>query len=55
MSQGSQRIAYLFGKAYWWDREPDGRLTLQPAVWINGPGLRERLASPRRRPGTGPG
>lgn len=32
-----QRVAYLFGKAYWWDRGPDGRLTLQPALWLRPP------------------
>lgn len=48
----SQRVAYLFGKAYWWDREPDGRLALQPAAWINAPALREQLAAAHRRPGT---
>ncbi|WP_333742709.1 hypothetical protein [Streptomyces ardesiacus] len=33
----AHRIVYLFGRAYWWDRDPDGRLALQPAVWINAP------------------
>ncbi|WP_329616495.1 hypothetical protein OG244_28615 [Streptomyces brevispora] len=42
MSRNNQRIAYLFGKTYWWDRDPDGRLTLQPAVWINAPARRAR-------------
>lgn len=28
------RVVYLFGKAYWWDRTPDGRLTLEQARWI---------------------
>jgi hypothetical protein len=27
------RVAWLFGKLYWWDRD-EGRLTLKPAVWI---------------------
>ena len=27
------RVVWLFGKPYWWERV-DGRLTLQPAVWI---------------------
>ncbi|MBL3664544.1 hypothetical protein JL475_00590 [Streptomyces sp. M2CJ-2] len=40
MTRNSQRIVYLFGKTYWWDRGPDGRLTLQPAVWINAPASR---------------
>lgn len=44
MNHDSTRVAYLFGKAYWWDTDPDGRLTLQPAVWINAPALRNRLA-----------
>ena len=37
-----QRVTYLFGKAYWWDRDLVGCLTLQPAAWINAPALRER-------------
>lgn len=29
-----QRVVWLFGKAYWWGRLDDGRLVLEPAVWI---------------------
>lgn len=28
------RVVHLFGKPYWWDRLPDGRLTLEPARWL---------------------
>ncbi|MFF0183522.1 hypothetical protein [Streptomyces sp. NPDC005244] len=28
------RVVRLFGKAYWWDRTADGRLTLARATWI---------------------
>ncbi|MGK9463955.1 hypothetical protein ACSLFT_28575 [Streptomyces sp. G6] len=31
------RVAWLFGRLYWWDRTLDGRLTLQPANWIKEP------------------
>lgn len=34
MSRDSLRIVRLFGKAYWWDRLPDGRLHLQRARWV---------------------
>jgi hypothetical protein len=27
------RTVWLFGKPYWWDRLPDGRLTFEPARW----------------------
>ncbi|MCZ4506935.1 hypothetical protein O3Q52_01665 [Streptomyces sp. ActVer] len=30
----SQRVAYLFGKAYWWDADADGRLALRRADWM---------------------
>lgn len=33
---GSLEVVHLFGKPYWWDRLPDGRLRLQPARWIEG-------------------
>lgn len=36
MNHDSLRVVYLFGKPYWWDRLPDGRLSLQPARWIEG-------------------
>ena len=54
MSSHGQRIAYLFGKTYWWDRDPDGLLTLQPAVWINAPAQPPHQAPAHRWPGTGP-
>ncbi|MGQ4353150.1 hypothetical protein [Streptomyces drozdowiczii] len=53
MSSHGQRIAYQFGKTYWWDRDPDGLLTLQPTAWINAP-RPPRQALAHRRPGTGP-
>ncbi|MFE7972982.1 hypothetical protein [Streptomyces shenzhenensis] len=28
------RTVWLFGRPYWWDRLPNGRLTLRPAAWI---------------------
>jgi hypothetical protein len=28
------RTVWLLGKPYWWDRLPDGRLTLELATWI---------------------
>lgn len=28
------RTVLLFGKHYWWDHTPDGRLTLRRAAWI---------------------
>ncbi|WP_371239602.1 hypothetical protein [Streptomyces pimonensis] len=27
------RVVWLFSRPYWWDRLPDGRLTLAPATW----------------------
>lgn len=33
-------IVHLFGKAYWWDRCPDGQLTLQRAAWLDGWGMK---------------
>ncbi|MGW1497550.1 hypothetical protein ACWCQW_02980 [Streptomyces mirabilis] len=26
------RVVWLFGKSYWWTRNPDGRLTLVPVT-----------------------
>ncbi|MFD3955955.1 hypothetical protein ACFWRG_31795 [Micromonospora tulbaghiae] len=26
---------WLFGKPYWWERQPDGRLTLQKAARLS--------------------
>lgn len=31
----SVQVVDLFGKAYWWDRDPGGQLTLRPAAWIS--------------------
>lgn len=28
------RTVWLFGRPYWWDRTPDGRLSLEHATWI---------------------
>jgi hypothetical protein len=28
------RVVWLFGRPYWWDRLPGGRLTLVHAAWI---------------------
>lgn len=33
MRHDTDRIVWLFGKPYWWEREPSGRLALQPAPW----------------------
>lgn len=33
----SLRVVHLFSKAYWWNRLPDGRLTLERAHWIADP------------------
>lgn len=35
MAVESARVVHLFGKAYWWDRLPNGRLTLVRAFWLN--------------------
>lgn len=29
------RTAWLFGKPYWWEWMPDGRLTLRKAAWMS--------------------
>ncbi len=29
------RTVWLFGKPYWWERQPDGRLALQRAAWLD--------------------
>lgn len=34
MRYESLRTFMLFGKHYWWDRLPDGRLSLQRAAWL---------------------
>jgi hypothetical protein len=31
------RTVWLFRRPYWWDRLPDGCLTLQHATWIKEP------------------
>lgn len=30
----TRHVVRLFGKWYWWQRDADGRLTLQRALWI---------------------
>lgn len=35
------RVVWLFGRPYWWNRLPNGRLTLVRAVWINSPTAKE--------------
>ncbi|MFD3740458.1 hypothetical protein [Streptomyces sp. NPDC058629] len=35
MAAETLRTVWLFGKPYWWERLPDGRLALQRATWIS--------------------
>lgn len=32
------RVVWLFGRPYWWDRDPGGRLALRLALWLDRPG-----------------
>lgn len=35
MTTDTLRTVWLFGKPYWWERMPDGRLALQKATWLS--------------------
>ena len=42
------RTVWLFGRPYWWNRDDDGRLTLQGAAW-NAPSFRAEMEEIRSR------
>ncbi|WP_406078761.1 hypothetical protein OG337_29130 [[Kitasatospora] papulosa] len=35
MTTEALRTVWVFGKPYWWERQPDGRLNLRKASWLS--------------------